>query len=289
MSLSPQFTQNPHFGSPNVPRGERNNNIGNIDFRADRNRPGQLGSDGRFIRFASPEQGVQAAVEILHVYRDRYGLNTMRGLIGRWAPPGENNTANYIAHMERHVGVSADAQLDLNDPTLVAKIIQAKGLMENNAASMQRTFTPQVIARGVQLAFEQPSSITGQRHTPTGAMPNGAPAGGTQVAGATPQGQAPAGAGTGQVRQGSVMTGQTPPAQAGAARPSGGGQQQQPQQQGGDMFEKIVMALLAMLFGVGATQMAQAEPPQRGDVGNLTPGTTPPAPAQPQTAASAIV
>ncbi|MBA4274727.1 MAG: hypothetical protein C0436_03630 [Alphaproteobacteria bacterium] len=284
MSINPQLTQNPRFGDPSVPRGERNNNIGNIDYRTDRNRPGQLGSDGRFIRFASPEQGVQAAVEILHRYESAYGINTLRGMIGRWAPPNENNTANYIAHMERYVGVSADARLDLNDQTLIARIIQAKGYMENGAGPMQRTFTPQVIATGVQMAFANPSSIDGSRRTPTGTLP----AGGVQVAGATPPGATPAGgtpaagptgAGTGRTTTGNVMTGGRTPQPS--AQPTGGtGGQQQPEQ-GGDMFAQIVMALLAMLFGIGGNQMAQGQQPQPQDIGGLTPQATPPAPRQP--------
>lgn len=291
MSINPQFTQNPRFGDASAPRGERNNNIGNIDYRADRNRPGQIGSDGRFIRFSSPEQGVQAAVEVLHRYESAYGINTLRGMIGRWAPPNENNTANYIAHMERHVGVSADARLNLNDPTLMAKIIQAKGYMENGAGPMQRTFTPQVIARGVQMAFENPSSIDGSRRTATGTLP----ASGVQVAGATPPAAAAAGttpaagatgAGTGRPASGNVMTGGRTPQPA--VQPSGGtgGQQQQPEQ-GGDMFAQIVMALLAMLLGIGGSQMAQGQQPQAQDVGGLTPQPTPPAPRQ-QTAAPAV-
>ncbi len=267
---------NTQFGNPNAPRGERNNNIGNIDWRADRNRPGQLGSDGRFIRFATPEQGVQAAVEVLHRYESAYGINTLQGMIHRWAPPSENNTGNYIAHMERHVGVSATSRLDLNDPVLMAKIIQAKGLMENGAGPMQRTFTPQVIARGVQMAFENPSSIDGTRRTPTGGT-----AALTQVAGATPSTTSPsttpatttspsAAAGTGNVMTG----GRTPaPAQRSAG---GSGNAQQPQNSN-DMFAQIVMALLTMLFGAGITQTAEQSQPSNGNLGSLPSQATPPA------------
>lgn len=255
-----------------LPRGERNYNIGNIDFRPDRNRPGQVGSDGRCVIFETPEKGVQAAVEILHVYRDKYGINTLSGMIQRWAPPSENNTANYIAHMERHVGIGANEPLNLNDPVQVAKIIAAKGLMENGAGAMQRTFTPQVIARGVKLAFDNPSSITGQRHTPTTT-----PAGATQVA------DAPGGAGTGRVETSATTPGGVAPASTQTASAGGsggqgqadGGQPQGPQ----DMLSLIVVALLAMFFNNG-TQMAQAAPQPQQDVGNISPSATPPAPRQ---------
>ncbi len=278
-----------------IPRNERNNNIGNIDFRNDRNRPGQLGSDGRFIRFATPEQGVQAAVEVLHVYRDRYGINTLQGIVNRWAPPSENNTGNYINHMERHVGVSANQPLDLNDPTLVAKIIAAKGLIEGGPAPMQRTFTPQVIARGVQLAFEQPSSITGQRHTPTGgsATPQ-TPVAGTQIAGgttpqggATQQGGAQRGGASGSTGGGGSSGGGAGGGSSAQTRPSGMPQGMAPGEgkSPDDMVATIVMALLAMLFGAGMSQTAQA--PQQ-EVGNMTPPATPPRPQAAPTPAPAV-
>ena len=226
-------------------------------------RPGQDGSDGRFIRFKTPEQGVQAAVEVLHVYRDKYGINTLEGIVNRWAPPSENNTRNYIAHMERRVGVSAGTALDLNDPNMVARIIQAKGEMEGGTAQMQRTFTPQVIARGVAAAFEQPSSIDGKRHVAT--RPGTVPAQ-VAAAGATP---ATAGAAT-TTPAASPATGggQTRP----AGQPEGMGQGQD-----GDVVMQIVMTLLAMIFGGGSGMAAQnAQPAQTG---GMTPPNTPAAPA----------
>lgn len=236
------------------PRGERNNNIGNIEFRPDRNRPGQVGSDGRYIIFDTPEHGVQAAVEILHVYRDKYGRDTLRAMVTPWAPPGENNTAAYIAHMSKQMGVGPDEKLDLNDPTLVARLITAKGSIENGWDSMRRTFTPQVIAHGVKAAFEEPSSITGKRAIPTGgSSAPGAPDG-------TPVASSPNVGGVGAAGQG-----------AGHASGSGAAQGAMPQ----DMFDKIVMAVLTMLFGAGATQVAQ---PQPHEPGQLPSPVTPPVP-----------
>lgn len=236
-----------------LPRGERNNNIGNIDYRADRQRPGQVGSDGRIVIFDTPEHGVQSAVEVLHVYRDKYGLDTLRGLIGRWAPPNENDTGGYINFMSKQLGVGPDQKLDLNDPALVGKLITAKGTMENGRQAMQRTFTPQVIARGVKAAFEEPSSITGKRAVPTGGNP--APEG-MQVA------SAPGGGGPGHA--------------------SGGGAAQgaMPQQ----MFDKIVMAVLTMLFGAEVAQ-AQPQPSQAAgqETGQLP---SPVTPSVPQSAAA---
>ena len=90
------------------PRGLRNNNPLNIDFNPankwqglDRDQP----SDGRFCRFVSMAYGIRAAAALLVSYQDRYGLNTVRGIIGRWAPPVENDTNAYANTVARRVGV----------------------------------------------------------------------------------------------------------------------------------------------------------------------------------------
>lgn len=94
------------------PRGYRNNNPLNIEagpFAA--SQQGYLGSDGRFARFASLDQGVGAADKLLNTYDKKYGLNSVAGIINRWAPPGENNSSAYAATVSRQLGVDPNAPL----------------------------------------------------------------------------------------------------------------------------------------------------------------------------------
>lgn len=108
-------------------RGLRNNNPGNI--RLDGTRwlgmsPNQ--TDGTFVQFVSPEYGIRALARVLETYYTAHGLNTVAGIISRWAPPQENDTAAYIADVANHLGVDPNAPIDVSAylPSLVAAITQ---------------------------------------------------------------------------------------------------------------------------------------------------------------------
>lgn len=81
-------------------RGYRNNNPLNIKHGTSH----WLGmrteqKDTKFVQFESMEMGYRAACILLLNYRQRYNLKTIRQIIGRWAPRGENNTYVYIFHV----------------------------------------------------------------------------------------------------------------------------------------------------------------------------------------------
>lgn len=99
----------------NSPIGVRNNNFGNIRANGEK-WSGQLGDSGGFKVFETPQAGMQATLSLLDSYANRYGLNTVRGIIGRWAPPNENNTDAYIARIARQMGIDPDTPLDMSDP-----------------------------------------------------------------------------------------------------------------------------------------------------------------------------
>lgn len=106
------------------PRGVRNNNPGNIEFRPTNAWRGQTGSDGRFATFATPEAGIRAlAIDV--GTKSRRGLNSVQSIISAYAPPSENNTAAYAAAVARALGVSPTARIDLNDPAIRAGLVSA--------------------------------------------------------------------------------------------------------------------------------------------------------------------
>jgi hypothetical protein len=94
-------------------RGERNFNPGNIedgDFA--RSLPGYAGSDGRFAKFDSMENGYNAIESLLGSY-GRKGINTAAGVINRWAPKEDGNPVNQYSAF---VGEGdPNAPLDLAD------------------------------------------------------------------------------------------------------------------------------------------------------------------------------
>jgi hypothetical protein len=131
-----------------LPRGIRNNNPGNIE-RRDRwhGMAADQSADPRFAVFVSPEYGIRAMAVLLINYQRRYGLNTLRGIIGRWAPSSENNTAAYVASVSRAVGIGPDEAID-NVASILPRLIPAIIQHENG----MQPYPQRVINRGIDLA-----------------------------------------------------------------------------------------------------------------------------------------
>lgn len=76
-------------------RGFRNNNPGNIrhgnDWKGE-----EEGYDKAFETFKSVEYGIRAIHVLLNTFSKHYALNTIEGIINRYAPPNENHTTQYI-------------------------------------------------------------------------------------------------------------------------------------------------------------------------------------------------
>lgn len=115
------------------PRGVRNNNPLNIEAGSfTQSQPGFSGSDGRFARFESPDQGFAAAENLLNVYGQKHGINTVAGVINRWAPSSDGNPVTaYAAHVARSIGVDPNQPIDLRDPATRAKMADAMATFEN--------------------------------------------------------------------------------------------------------------------------------------------------------------
>lgn len=113
-------------GGEDDPRGIRNNNPGNIEFR------GQKGAElerqgGRFAQFGTASEGLMALSRQLMRYFDGKTtgrpLQTLTDIISTWAPGNENKTGAYITHMSKRMGVSPDAILNLKDPQVMSSLM----------------------------------------------------------------------------------------------------------------------------------------------------------------------
>lgn len=140
------------YGANKKPiRGLLNNNPGNID-KTKSMWTGEIeGGDKRFKTFATPELGVRAIVENLRSYETKYGINTVEGIIKRWAPPNENDTKSYITFVAQQLGVEPNAQLNLNDPATLQALSTAIILKENG----KNPYGQEVISNGVNLALSK--------------------------------------------------------------------------------------------------------------------------------------
>ncbi|TGC28037.1 hypothetical protein [Escherichia sp. E1130] len=84
---------------------------------------------GKFAVFPTLDEGVLAAAKQLQLYGSR-GINNIHDIVGKWAPPNENNTQAYIQHVVKATGRSEHESLNLGDPKLLAKLISAMSVKE---------------------------------------------------------------------------------------------------------------------------------------------------------------
>lgn len=91
----------------------------------------QPSRDCSFKQFRSMAWGYRAMFVLLDTYRRRYGLNTIRGMISRYAPPSENHTEAYIAAICDWTGLTADEPLDTRSRKVMVPIVMAMSRIEN--------------------------------------------------------------------------------------------------------------------------------------------------------------
>lgn len=119
-------------------RGIDNCNPGNIRlskvFYRGEVQPSQ---DAAFKQFISMEWGYRAMFVLLDTYARRYGLNTIRGMISRYAPPSENNTEAYIAAICEWTGIAADEVLDTRSRRDMVPIVVAMSRIENGTPALR--------------------------------------------------------------------------------------------------------------------------------------------------------
>jgi len=135
--------------------GQRINNPFNIR-QANQDFLGETGEESGFVSFESSPFGVRAADKVLTTYGRDYGINTIRGLINRFAPPSENDTRGYVNYISGQLGMDPDAEIDLSDPDLRSRILSPMAMLESRteltpdqiqqqiAEANQRQVTPPV-------------------------------------------------------------------------------------------------------------------------------------------------
>ena len=137
------------------PRGIRGNNPGNIErgalwkgLASEEEIPEHLLGEMRFAIFRAPHWGIRAIARILRTYKIRHEIDTIAGLINRWAPPNENDTAAYVHYVSQHSGICPDEAVDLEDYGPLSKIIPAIIAFENG----QQPYHADTIERGLEAA-----------------------------------------------------------------------------------------------------------------------------------------
>ncbi|OLF53783.1 structural protein [Pseudomonas chlororaphis] len=151
---------------PEPPRGIRNFNPGNIRHVKGTRWQGMSANqnDTAFVQFIDPRWGIRAIARTLITYQDKHGLRTVRLIIGRWAPPNENNTESYIRQVATRLGVSPEERIDVYDYRTMRALTEAIIRHENGAGSLPEGnwYGEAVINEGLHLAGIVPDAYHGE-------------------------------------------------------------------------------------------------------------------------------
>jgi len=114
------------------PRGLRNCNPVNIRISTEKFLGEiQPSTDKQFKQFKSNAYGYRAGFRILLTYITRYHINTLRGMLHRFAPMSENATDKYIETVSKRAAVDPDEVIRTVDKEMLIRIVAAMSYVEN--------------------------------------------------------------------------------------------------------------------------------------------------------------
>jgi hypothetical protein len=129
-------------GVPTAPTGHasgadgslaaRNNNPGNLRYDGHSQWQGMTGVDPRgFVVFDTPANGQRALSIDIANQQKLHGINTVAGLINKFAPSSDNNDPHsYAQTVARSLGVGVNDPIDLTNPNVQATLSRAIGGVE---------------------------------------------------------------------------------------------------------------------------------------------------------------
>lgn len=106
------------------------------------NNPGALMPGGSLAQYPDLQTGLQAMDSNLANY-GKQGVNTVSGVISKWAPPNENDTQAYIKDVSQRLGVNPNQKIDLTNPAQRQALSTAIMLHENGSSGVFGNAQPQ--------------------------------------------------------------------------------------------------------------------------------------------------
>jgi len=129
-------------------RGIRNNNPGNIRHGDAWQGLAEQQTDSSFCVFRSPEYGIRALAKVLLNYEKKYGLNTVRKIVSRYAPENENDTESYIKSVAGQLGVDTDEPITMRDKATLLVLVKAIIRHENG----EQPYSNEILIKGLEMA-----------------------------------------------------------------------------------------------------------------------------------------
>lgn len=120
-----------------TPRSVRANNPGNIRIGTKwvglmdpaAMTPEQA-AEHEFCVFETSAKGFRAMATIIRNYKKLHHVLTLRGVIGRWAPPTENNTGAYLNDVCNRIQKGPDDPFDFEDDQAMMALCKAIAIHE---------------------------------------------------------------------------------------------------------------------------------------------------------------
>ncbi|MGL1956293.1 MAG: hypothetical protein OCD00_03100 [Colwellia sp.] len=141
------MTAGVYYMRTRTPFNVRNKNPLNITAPRKKYWKGQTGLSGRFAVFDTIENGFRAAYRNLLTYKKAHGLDTISGIINRWAPSNENPTQDYINYLANELMIMPDETLQSSD---YAPLILAMSVFEG--AKGRNAYNIEQVNQGIALA-----------------------------------------------------------------------------------------------------------------------------------------
>lgn len=120
---------------------------------------------GDFAVFPTLDEGVLASAKQLQIFGTR-GINTISDIAKKWAPSNENDTEAYIRHLVKSTGIGAREALNLNDPSILAKLISGMSSKEGAGNRVSEDVVMQVFINTSGTLREQYAAMQGSKSAP---------------------------------------------------------------------------------------------------------------------------
>ncbi|WP_268055752.1 MULTISPECIES: hypothetical protein [unclassified Citrobacter] len=120
---------------------------------------------GDFAVFPTLDEGVLASAKQLQIFGTR-GINTISDIAKKWAPSNENDTEAYIRHLVKSTGIGAREALNLNDPSILAKLISGMSSKEGAGNRVSEDAVMQVFSNTIGTLREQYAAMQGSKSAP---------------------------------------------------------------------------------------------------------------------------
>jgi hypothetical protein len=128
---------------------------------------------GGYAQFGSEEEGFTDAAKQLMLYGGRDHIDTLQGIISKWAPASENDVGSYVNDVSKRSGFAPGQHLDLNDPAVLQSLLAAmahheQGRDVGSAEEIGRAVAAALQANPAHIQVTAPAGSQVSARTPTG-------------------------------------------------------------------------------------------------------------------------